>query len=138
MFPDMNRDADHLHLLSVFHYVYAGLTAVFSCFPAFYVLLGFGFIAGAMGSGDAPPGFVGGLFALIGFVAFIFMLALAALTAYAGKCLSEQKRYTFCIVIAAISCLSFPFGTALGVFTIVILQRPGVRQMFNQSPPPQP
>lgn len=138
MNPDTEKNAEHLRLLSIFHYVYAGITALFSCFPLIYVGMGVAIFTGAFkDSGDSPPGFVGGLFALFGLVGFVFVLAMAGLAAYAGKCLSERKRYTYCIVVAAISCLSVPFGTALGVFTIVVLQRPGVRAMFGTPSTPQ-
>ncbi|MBA4148250.1 MAG: hypothetical protein H0X66_09050 [Verrucomicrobia bacterium] len=134
----MNQDAEHLRLLAIFHYVYAGLTALFACFPMIYVFIGLAMVGGAFGRGDgAPPAIAGGFLALVGIVAFIFVMAMAALNAYAGKCLADKKYYVFCIVISAINCLSFPFGTALGVFTIVILQRPGVRAMFGKPVTPQ-
>lgn len=74
---------------------------------------------------------------VVGFALFVFTVIMAGLTAYTGRCLSSRKHHTFCIVMAAISCLSFPIGTALGVFTIIVLQRPGVRQLFNQPLSPQ-
>ena len=40
-------------------------------------------------------------------------------------------HYTFCFVMAALACAFFPFGTILGIFTIVVLVRPGVKEMFG-------
>jgi hypothetical protein len=35
--------------------------------------------------------------------------------------------------VAALSCAFMPFGTVLGVFTIVVLVRPSVKQLFESS-----
>jgi hypothetical protein len=32
--------------------------------------------------------------------------------------------------MAAISCIFMPFGTVLGVFTIIVLLRPSVKELF--------
>ena len=54
----MQQDEEHLKLLSIFHYVVGGLTALFACIPIFHLILGIVFIvASAMPDtkGDAPP-----------------------------------------------------------------------------------
>ncbi len=131
----VNQDEEHLKLLSIFHYVWGGLTACGCCFGGFYALLGGGFMAAAgqnQGQG-APPAFFGGIFLVVGI--FIALLAgtMSVLTILAGRNLARRTNYIFCLVIAAITCVSFPFGTALGVFTIVVLQRPTVKQMFGRT-----
>ena len=35
--------------------------------------------------------------------------------------------------MAALSCAFFPFGTVLGVFTIIVLQKDSVRQLFGRT-----
>ena len=42
--------------------------------------------------------------------------------------------------MAGIECMFTPFGTVLGVFTIIVLMRPEVKTMFGivTAPPPQP
>lgn len=37
----------------------------------------------------------------------------------------------FCLIMAGIACLFMPFGTVLGVFTIVVLTRESVREMIS-------
>jgi hypothetical protein len=44
--------------------------------------------------------------------------------------LNRRLHYMFCLVMAGISCAFFPFGTVLGVFTIVVLSKPEVRAAF--------
>ena len=58
--------------------------------------------------------------------------------ALAGRYLLQRTHYTFCLVVAAIACLLMPFGTALGIFTIIVLMRPSVREMFEGAPRPAP
>jgi hypothetical protein len=49
----------------------------------------------------------------------------------AGRCLSRRKGYSFALVMACVECLFVPFGTILGVFTIVVLSRESVRALFS-------
>jgi hypothetical protein len=133
----MDKDAEHLRLLSIFHYVLGGLSACFSSAFIIHMVIGLFMInspASFSNHGQPPPpAFAGWLFFLMGSFAVVFGWTFAGLLAYAGYCLSRRKHLLFCIVVAAISCLFMPFGTVLGVFTIIVLQRPGVRAMFNQQ-----
>ena len=38
--------------------------------------------------------------------------------------------------MAAISCAFMPFGTVLGVFTLIVLLRPGVKELFGVGTAP--
>jgi hypothetical protein len=51
----------------------------------------------------------------------------------AGRSLALRKRYSFALVIAGIECLFVPFGTILGVFTIVALSRESIRALFSKT-----
>lgn len=131
-------DEEHLKLLSIFYMVSAGLTGLFSFFGIFYAAMG-GFIGYAVihspqvqtGTGGPPPEFLGWIFAVIGCAIFVFGMAMAILKFYVARCLKRRTSRTFCLVIAAISCLEFPYGTALGVFTFIVLGRPSVTQTFR-------
>lgn len=48
----------------------------------------------------------------------------------AGRALAQRRRYTFCLVIAGVACMFMPFGTVLGVFTIIVLLRDSVKELF--------
>jgi hypothetical protein len=132
------EDRDHLRLLSIFHYVAGGLLGAMACFGLIYVVLGLAFAfapASAFGShrgGGPPPAFFGLLFTLMGGLFLAIGWALAALLIFAGRSLAQYQRHTFCLVVAAISCLWMPFGTVLGVFTIIVLMRPGVQALFGR------
>lgn len=131
--PDAN-DQEHLRLLAVFHYVCAGIMALGACVPLIHLVLGLFMVFSPQTFGPAkgqqPPLFVGWLF--IGLASVIILLgwAMALLTAYSGRCLQKRRRYMFSFVIAAIMCVFMPFGTVLGVFTLVVLSRPSVKPLF--------
>ena len=132
----VNQDEEHLKLLSILHYVWGGLAAFGVCFGGLYAIIGGGIMAFApQAQGpNGPPAAVGGIFLVIG--CFIVLLAgtVSVLTILAGRNLARREGYTFCFVMACLSCLSVPLGTALGVFTIIVLLRPSVKQMFGVTP----
>jgi hypothetical protein len=72
---------------------------------------------------EPPPAFLGWIFIVLGAVFFLAGVTMAICILIAGRCLSRRKRYSFALVIACIECLFVPFGTILGVFTIVALSR---------------
>lgn len=132
MIPD--RDSEHLQLLSIFHYVWAGIGALFSCLGLLYLAMGVGlaFLSiSQLANTNAPPAFLGGIFAFLGGMIVILGWTYSALLFYSGRCLSRRKHHTFCMVMACFSCLQVPVGTALGVCTILVLQRPSVRELFQ-------
>jgi hypothetical protein len=135
------EDVSHLRLLSIFHYVVAGLTALFSLFPLIHVGIGIAALSGAMpiesNGGAASPDetrLFGWLFIVIGSILILCGLTLAGFMAYAGRCLARQQRHTLCLVVAALSCMLMPLGTVLGVFTLIVLLRPAVKAAFDASP----
>jgi hypothetical protein len=133
----VDRDREHLRLLSIFHYINAGLNALSAFFAVVFLVMGVVLLAAATsGTSNPPPLFVGYLFVFLGVVFLTAGLAFAACLALAGRFLSQQRHRMFCLVIAVINCLSFPYGTMLGVFTIMVLMRPSVSELFEQAAPP--
>ena len=55
------QTASHLRLISIFHYVLAGLAFLFSLVPGIYIGLGVAFLSGAIGRNarDPPPPEIG-------------------------------------------------------------------------------
>src|ERR1043165_3762312 len=52
--------------------------------------------------------------------------------ALAGRFLARQTPYPFCLVMAGIACSFMPFGTVLGVVTIIALLQDNVKTMFHE------
>ena len=129
----MNQDEQHLKLLSIFHYVLAGLAALISLFPVIHLALGIMMVVihGHHGPGTPEPEFVGWLF--IGF-AILFILCGLTFSAFVflnARLLSRKTHHTFCLVMAGVECLLIPYGTILGVFTILVLMRDSVKALFK-------
>jgi hypothetical protein len=137
----VNQDTEHLRLLAIFHYIVSGLAALFSFFPMLYTIIGSIFIfaarhpaaAGPKPGEELPPEFLGWIFIVLGSFLFLLGIAMAICILIAGRCLSRRKCYSFALVIACIECLFIPFGTILGVFTIVALSRLSVKGLFSAA-----
>ena len=124
-------NAQHLRLLGIFHYVVAGITALFALLPLIYVVLGWFFLhAPPPKQGEPPPAFVAWLFMAFGGVLFLLGESFAACIFAAARCIRSRKYYWFIFVMACLQCGFFPFGTVLGVFTVIVLSRPSVKQLF--------
>lgn len=128
-----SRDADHLRILAVFHYVFAGLA-----------LLGIGFLVVhylimrtvmspemlAQSPNPPPPEFMQMFVWLYAFMGAM-MIAGSILNLIAANNLRKHRSRMFCMVVAGLNCLQFPFGTVLGIFTLITLSRDSVRAMFE-------
>ena len=134
----IRQDGEYLKILSVLYYVITGLAALGGCFPLIYMFVGLALMGGAAAS-DVNPDEKAGLAVMGGLIAiFTGTISLIAwIHAYClyltGRYLSEGRNATFCFINACIICLSVPFGTALGVFTIIVLNRPTVKARFEAN-----
>ena len=132
----MNEDREHLRLLSIFHYLLAALTALCTVFPLGYLVLGIAFAAGWGEFGeDPPPAFVGWIICCAGGFFVLLGLTYAVCLALAGRYLVQHRSWVFCMVIAGINCTIMPVGTILGIFTMIVLNRPSVRALFEGGQP---
>ena len=131
-----SADFEHVRILSILFYVSAGISAFFALFGLIYVAMGLLVFLTASTNGNTQngpsPAFMGSIFAGMG----VFFLLIGLSVAYAqyrtGRALAAHHSPTLIRVVAAISCLSFPLGTALGVFTLIVMSRPSVKAMFNE------
>ncbi len=48
-----------------------------------------------------------------------------------GIVMRQRRWWTFCYLTGWGECLMFPFGTILGIFTIIVLSRPTVKRLFG-------
>lgn len=129
-------DADHLRLLGVFHFVFAGLAVVGIGFLALhYAIMHTLFTNPEMwqnprGGGHPPAQF----FAAFKWFYFIFgtLLVVAAIAnLVSGLFIWKRKCRTFLLIVAGLNCIQIPFGTVLGVFTIIVLLRDSVRELYE-------
>jgi hypothetical protein len=138
--PAVPKDEEHLKLLQTGHLVLAALTAAFSCIPLVHVVVGISILVApdsmfGESHGKGPLPFFGLMFAIMGGVFVLGGWTLAALIFTAGRAIARRRRYTLCIVVACLSCLFMPFGTILGVFSLIVLNRPSVKLLFESERP---
>lgn len=136
------RDSEHLNLLGTFNFIFAGL-CLFALLPSIAVL-------SVMRAGGfdrtleeirrqmeqqanavpiSPEELVAFFHVLL--VAWIVVLAVAAvLCVVNGLNLRAHRHRGFSTVIAALQCLAIPFGTILGVFSLIVLGRASVTELY--------
>ena len=81
---------------------------------------------------------IGFLFVILGGGIVLIGWTVGGLTAYAGRCLQRRQHRLLTFIMAGINCLHVPFGTALGVCTFLVLQRPTVEALYQPPAPGQP
>jgi len=131
----MNQDEQHLKLLSIFHYVLAGIAALIALFPVIHLVLGIMMVTipGHHGPGTPEPEFVGWIFIGFAILFILFGLTFSGFVFVTGRFLSRRRHHTFCLVMAGVECLLIPYGTILGVLTIIVLMRDSVKALFKAT-----
>lgn len=135
----MTELESHLRLIVIFHYVVGGIAALFAMFPIFHLVIGLTLVFSPesfAGQGEPPPLFLGWMFVGIAATFITLGLAFACCVIATGRSIQKRRRYLFCLVMAGIECMFMPFGTILGVFTIILLVKEDVKQMFAVGSPP--
>ncbi len=145
------EDREHLSALTIGHFILAGV-ALFSGIPTLVLAIvgasavdelgqslsiAMGDVAG---QGPADP-FGGGADAMIQSVESLMVTAIVAGLVIAvistvhlvlvGVKIRQRRWWTFCYLTGWGECLMFPFGTILGIFTIIVLGRPSVKKLFG-------
>jgi len=130
---------EQLRLLSIFYFVFGGLSLFVALILLVYMaVLGAIFSSPAIrdsieSSGtnmETPMTIVASVFIAI----IILVTAIGILQIIAGFKLRKKTHRIFSLVMGIIALPSFPLGTALGVFTIVVLTRDSVIEMYNKQP----
>jgi hypothetical protein len=144
------QDRQFLGLLVIFHFVLAGIAFFIGLCPLMGLAMGIWMVSGAFPTGPAPPTYPGSPqgpppgqppqwigWMMIGeySVMLLVLYGAAILACVVGYFLKRRKHWLFCIVGSGIQCLFVPFGTILGVFTIIVLARESVRHIFQHGEP---
>jgi hypothetical protein len=130
-----NEDIKNIDLLSLFHYILGGITALFSCIPFIHVFMGLAIVSGKFfndSNGSGPPPVFGWLFVITGAVIILIGWSTAVCMIIAGRKLKRRKNRIFCMVVAGIECMLMPLGTILGVFTLIALSKDSINEIFDQ------
>jgi hypothetical protein len=137
-------DRDHLRTLAICHYVLGGLCFVFGSFPIIHLVIGIAIVTEVIpmqqqGNAPFPAELFGWFFIAIASFMIVFYWSLEVGLIVAGHSLRQRKRHTLCLVVAGAACLFQPLGLVLGIFTFIVLLRPGVREAFEpvRAEPPE-
>lgn len=137
--PVPNKDADNLRTLAIFHYVMSGLSLLLLGFLALHFMIMKTVFAdpkmweNAKEKPPFDPQEVFGYFQWFYLFAGVCIVAAAILTFISGRFLSRRVNRTFSTVVAGLNCLNFPFGTVLGVFTLVVLTKQSVARLYEET-----
>ena len=135
----MNQDEEHLKLLAIFHYIVGAMGALFACFPLLYVGMGVLFVASPHfmtegQKGPPPPAAIGYILIAIGAFFALLGWSAAIATILSGRDIARRRKRLFSVVMGAILCMFMPFGTVLGVFTIIVLTKESVQRLYGIVP----
>ena len=145
------EDREHLSALSIGHYILAGV-ALLGGIPT--LVLG---VAGAKLIDEVGADFAMGMGEITGQAAvdalgtspetmaqdlntliitmivsgIVLALVSAIHLALVGFKIRQRRWWTFCYLTGWGECIMFPFGTILGIFTIIVLGRPSVKRLFG-------
>ena len=128
-------DADHLKLLAIFHFIMAGLAVFGIVFLILHYTIMSHFLFNPKmweGQKSNPP--PQELFHMLKWFYLIFgviFIAGGVANLISGLSIRARKHRMFSLVIAGINCIQIPFGTTLGVFTIIVLIRDSVREVYE-------
>lgn len=107
---------DHNKLLSIFYFVAAGLQLIGGVFMAIVYI----FLGGAMMSASSRDDeqLMGGVFMGVGVLIGIIMIAIGAFTLFTATKVYKTQPIgrTLGIILSIVVLLSFPIGTALGIY----------------------
>jgi Mn2+/Fe2+ NRAMP family transporter len=148
---------ERLRLLALAHYIYGGMGLLVLPFfiPFFAMMLMFATIPQQQSQKPAqpaplldnsgayprpasspqpktepPPAIVFAVFAAVAGTVFLGIVTCSAVTAYAGWCIHQRKKRTLIYIVSGFNCLFVPYGTILGVSTILVLGSPEARAEF--------
>ncbi len=121
-----------LDQIGLFYYILAGISALFACFPMIHVAVGLMVMFAPARPGDPHPMAFGAMFVVLGSMFILLGWTYAFFLFLAGKNLKARTRPTLVTVMACLSCINMPFGTALGIYTLIEMNKPEVRNLFKQ------
>jgi hypothetical protein len=129
-------DQQHLRTLSICFYVLGSLSALSGCVLMGFAMVGVAVIAGAVNAGPAAEfvAFLGLFLMVLELALALFVWTMCFFEFFTGRSLATHTRYRLCLIIACIELLNIPLGTALAIFTLIVLQRPSVRDLFAGGP----
>lgn len=127
----MNNAGHNLDTFKILYIIKGILSLLLSFLPLLYIFLGV-FLFGTGLEEHGEKGIAGLIFICVGSIIFLMLLVLGVLNLLAGKYLGEKRRYDFIFIMAIINCLTGILGMLLGIFSLIELSKPRVRDLFGK------
>lgn len=108
------------------------LTLVVSLLFIAYASIGY-FIDDFSGTSEDIPFNPSTILFVIGGIGFVLTVTFGILTLLASKYLKEIRNYNFIFVVAILNCLTGILGILLGIFTLIELNKPHVKELFEKK-----
>ncbi len=114
----------HIQILAALHIALSALGLLIA------VLVFLGLLGGGLIFGDVGALAITGA---VGFFVLILLLVICLPGLVGGIGLLRRRRWSrlVLIIVGALNILNFPFGTALGVYTIWVLTKPEVERILR-------
>jgi hypothetical protein len=134
-------DREHLRLLSIFHFVAAGMAFMGLLFIAghyaiFRLFLSDPHMWAKAAQGGATPAFVMAVFRWIYMVLGTWFALSGIANVLSGIFMRRFRHRLFSLIVAGFNCFHMPLGTILGVFTFIVLSRDSVAKAYAQNSVP--
>ena len=131
-------DEEHLKLLSLFHYIKGALTVGFSLLGILYFLFMtslFKMIGRVEGqSHHYAQDFPHEIFSYLMFLMWILILlflTFGVLQIFSGDYIRNKRHRIFSFVVGIVQLIEIPYGTILGIMTILVLSRSSVKGKYQ-------
>lgn len=135
--PLPSKDKEHLRVIMICYYVSAALALPGIAFLVLhYSVMNYGLQQSKLWEKAKEPlpfdpaliaQYLPWFYALMG----LLMVGSAVLCLISARSIQKRKRRTLSMVIAIVNGLHFPLGTVLAVFTLIVLSRDSVAQLYN-------
>ena len=127
----MNSEDHNLGIFKILYIIKGIVVLFFAILPLLYIFFGvFLFESEKFQKNDSH--IAGVLVIAVGIFVFILLLALGILTLLTARYLGKRTHYDFVFVMAIVNCLTGILGILLGIITILELNKPQVKRLFNK------
>jgi hypothetical protein len=125
---------DHVKIIGILWIIF-GAFSLFAAAVLFMILFGVSFFHGVLEDPVAP-----GILRLIAVLVSGFLALLGVPKIIGGYGLLKGKEWgrIVVLIVSFLSLLSMPFGTALGIYSIIILFNKETAALFQSGPKPVP
>jgi hypothetical protein len=132
----MNDDIRYLNMIATLHVLVGLVAGLFSCLPLINLSMGVSMLSDipkmiVQDITFSPFALLPIIFTLLPILIVIVGWMLAIAISLNGYYIKNRQWHTYCLVIGGIETIFMPFGTVLGVFTIILLTKPDIKKLFD-------